>query len=195
MKKQYTLSMHWGEADWEDVDIRPFLSVSTEEMAKHICASLNQHARGLLSHNPPILASDYADAASVLLGMEITSDMTFEYEETFTAESLENLTRVTARDLFGPDSGYLFTRISDLNAYLTEFRKDFSPGELEEFERELVWLRYIARFWVSLEALPYDAETGCILQDWHNFQAGTPRSEIWEWMEERFGVSIKKNFL
>lgn len=50
------------------------------------------------------------------------------------------------------------------------------------------------QYWHSLEDVPINKNEE-IETDWHIFEQGTHREEIWHWFEEEFGVSVKKDLM
>lgn len=48
----------------------------------------------------------------------------------------------------------------------------------------------VKMLWEDFGDILMDPETECIEEDWHGFEAGTHREEIWQWFEETFEVSV-----
>jgi len=50
------------------------------------------------------------------------------------------------------------------------------------------------RLWKELEDVPVD-EDECIDIDWHIFDKGTSKFDIWHWFEEEFDLSVAKDLM
>lgn len=48
----------------------------------------------------------------------------------------------------------------------------------------------IYRLWLDFGDIPMNPETECIENEWHGFEAGTHREDIWKWFEETFNISV-----
>ena len=48
----------------------------------------------------------------------------------------------------------------------------------------------IKMLWRDFGDVPMDPETERIEEEWHSFKKGTHREEIWDWFEDRFGISV-----
>lgn len=48
--------------------------------------------------------------------------------------------------------------------------------------------------WKELSEVIVD-ENDCIEEDWHIFEAGTYKIDIWHWFEDYFGVSVAEDLM
>ena len=52
-------------------------------------------------------------------------------------------------------------------------------------------VKLFSPIWASLGDVPIDSNGG-LEEQWRHFPIGTPREEVWHWLEEEFNVSIGK---
>ncbi len=55
--------------------------------------------------------------------------------------------------------------------------------------------RSIHNLWEDFGAVPMDPETERIESEWHVFNAGTHREEIWHWFEQTFDLSVAEDLM
>lgn len=76
----------------------------------------------------------------------------------------------------------------DFDKNITENAKELINYWKDNDEEEAL------QYWHSLEDVPINKNEE-IDTDWHIFEQGTHREEIWHWFEEEFGVSVKKDLM
>lgn len=87
------------------------------------------------------------------------------------------------------------TRITELEAILTNHENDHTPEELADFEEELFQLRHIHDLWLAFGDVPMNPETECLEASWYHFPAGTHRERIWHWFEDCFSLSVATDLM
>ena len=89
----------------------------------------------------------------------------------------------------------IHNRIVELEASLTNCKKEYSGAELADMEEELFQLRHIEDLWESLGEVAIDPETERTEDEFFGFPAGTHREEIWHWFEEVFDISVAEDLM
>lgn len=54
----------------------------------------------------------------------------------------------------------------------------------------LIYCKEVKDLWLEFGDLPMNPDTECIEVEWHGFEEGTHREEIWHWFEEKFNVRV-----
>ena len=89
----------------------------------------------------------------------------------------------------------IMTRITELEAILTDCKECYEPEEIASMNVELAHLNYIQELWNEFGDIPMNPKTECIECEWNGFPSGTFRDDIWHWFESEFNLCIANDLL